>query len=1220
MTRRFSAVTALAAFLFITLTTTSAFGQAVYGSILGTITDPQGAAVSGAKVTVTDQRKGTSDQTTTNESGNYSMTHLIPDIYTIEVEAPGFKKLTVKDINVSADAGARVDGQFQVGSASESVEVTAEAPQLKTDRADVSIQFNEKYVQDLPILNRNFTSFELLSPGTQKLVGWSHAATENPQGSQQIFVNGQHFSGTAFELDGTDNQDPILGIIVVNPNLDAVTEAKVALQNYDAEFGKAVAGVVTVQTKSGTNELHGSGFYFRRTDAEQARNPFTQFQPDPITHRLIPSSRWQQFGGSLGGPIVKDKLFFFGDYQGTRQTTGASQVLSVPTLQVKQSCNPAANASSSTPGFCNLSQYLGTLGGSQVYDPATGDPLTGSGRTAFAGNLIPIGRISPIAANILSLFPDPNAPGITGGIQNNFVGAGSGPFSQNAFDTRIDYTASQSMNIFGRFSLDYFNLSGKGALGPLGGIGFGLGGLAGSSITHNYSLATGFTKTLSTSLLTDFRFGWFKYNPQTHKADEGTNPATEFGLPNMNLGDVTTSGLPAFYMDSPLGSLNSNGNQNGNPISDFGAGLNVGRCNCPLTESEQQFQFVNNWTKMKGNHQLKFGGDIRYAMNLRIPSDANRTGQLNFNHKVTSDGGTGGLTLATFLLGDVSSMDRYVNAPGTLGAAERQKRLFFYGQDTFRVTPKLTLNYGLRWEIYFPETVNGRGRGGFANIEGNGTDGKGVIRVAGYGPFGTNGNIDNSFKAFAPRLGIAYQLREKTVLRMGYGRSYDIGVFGSNFGHTVTQNLPVLVNQNVQATNNVNPNASNDFIPAFTLATGPPPFTFPAIPSTGVLPLQGPLGNVNPKIRPTFQRLPTLDAWNVTVQHQLTNTLSIEAAYVGNKGTHVFAGNGPSYNVNPVAVGSGQIVAGSFVPDTPQSARRPFAGRFATPYTDPSTSTSTIVTCCTSDLGNYLGNDASSNYNAFQVKVDKRFSKGLQFLSHYTFSHANNYTDNYYAIDPRVAYGPDDYNRNHVWVSNVVYELPFGKGKAFGGNSGRAADLIIGGWQTNWTVNWSSGLPWTASIGECNEVTDAGPCRPNTSSGSFNVGAGSLDHSGGSPFVQYFTPVAALGSIASCSQQSPTSGPFALPGCGTIGNIGRNTFHGPRFFGADASVMKNFRVTERVIAQFRMDAFNVFNHPVLGFSSAQGNTCIDCSGAGKITDIEQGTTMRQLQFALRLTF
>jgi len=289
-----SALAAVAAFaLLCTVCAPGVSAQAVFGTIAGTVTDPSGAAVGNARVTVLDQGKGTTDQATTNESGNYTVTHLIPDLYTVRIEAPGFKVLEFKDVAVSADTAAHIDGQFQVGSASEQVEVTAEAEQLKTDRADVSIEFNEKYVEDLPVMNRNFTSFELLSPGTQKMVGWSHAATENPQGSQQIFVNGQHFSGTAFELDGTDNQDPILGIIVVNPNLDAIQETKIDLQNFDAEFGKALGGVVTVQTKSGSNDFHGEGFWFRRTDATAARDPFTQYAANQLpenSFRLIDGS------------------------------------------------------------------------------------------------------------------------------------------------------------------------------------------------------------------------------------------------------------------------------------------------------------------------------------------------------------------------------------------------------------------------------------------------------------------------------------------------------------------------------------------------------------------------------------------------------------------------------------------------------------------------------------------------------------------------------------------------------------------------------------------------------------------------------------------------------------------------------------------------------------------------------------------------------------------
>ncbi len=1206
----------------------AAFAQAVYGSILGTVTDPQGAAVAGAKVTVINQRKGTQDATTTNADGNYSVTHLVPDTYTVRVESAGFKISEQKDVLVQADAGSRVDLSFQVGGTSETVEVTAEAPQLKTDRADVSYSFNEKYVEDVPILNRNFTQLQLLAPGSQKIVGWSHAATENPQGGQQIFTQGQHFSGTGFELDGTDNQDPILGIIVVNPNLDAITEAKVALQNYDAEFGKAVASLVTAQTKSGSNDIHGSGFWYRRTDALQARDPFAQSTKDPLTGRFIPNSKWQQFGGTVGGPIIKDKLFFFGDYQGTRQSNGISGLFTVPTQRVHDTCIKANNPG----GNCDLSQYIGVAqGGGHIYDPLSGTPGVADGgtRTQFAGNLIPIDRISDAASNILAKFPLPQ----NDNIQNNYVGAGSGPFSQNSFDTRIDYTASQSLNVFGRFSLSYYSLSGKGLLGEVGGPGNGLLGLSGSSITHNYSLATGFNKTISTSWLTDFRFGYFKYNPVASKPDGGT-PMTDLGIPNANTSDPKTAGLGSFQLGKdPLSGYNgtstNGGSGDGLIISSFGDGLGVARCNCPLTQSEQQFQFVNNWTHVKGNHQIKFGGDLRYAMNLRIPSDNNRTGEYNFSPEVTSLKGQEGLDLATFLLGDVSAIARYVNNPAAGGSpAERQWRLFLYGQDTWRVTPKLTVNYGLRWELYTPEKVNGKGNGGFANIVDDG--GHGGIRVAGFGKYGLNGNVTNDLKAFAPRLGIAYQLTEKTVIRAGYGRSYDIGVFGSNFGHTVTQNLPVLLKQNADASNAPGFTGANaNLIPIFNLDDGPFTPTFDPIPADGFIPLTKNLNATH--IRPTKQVLPTVDAWNVTVQRQLTRSMSLEAAYVGSKGTHGFAGNGPNYNYNPVAAGPGTsfIVAnaanpghnklGGFTADTPQDSRRPLCGTF------------TAGTCSGIgfDLGNYYGNDAASTYNAFELKLDKRFSNGLQFLTHYTYSHANNYTDQYYAISHRVAWGPVDFNRTNVWVLNTVYELPFGKGKKFAGGSSRAMDYVVGGWQVSNTTNWSSGLPWTPSISECGAFFDgAGPCRPDKGSGSMKFSVGPLD-----PVAHtrtYFTPVAKIidpdafpvGTDV-CGLAGTASGPFALPGCGAIGNIGRNVYHGPSGFYSDLSVSKAFAITERFRAKFVTDFFNIFNHPVYAFSANNGaNGCVDCQGGtnGKITGLEGGTNMRQIQFALRFEF
>jgi len=1213
------------AFLFcvVMLHAPVASGQAVFGSIIGTVTDPQGNAVVGAKVTVTSTTKSFTYDTTTNESGNYSVTHLIPDTYKVQVTATGFQATVIPSVLLNADTAATVDAHLVVGAVTQTVEVTSDIPQLQTDRADVDIQFNQQYIQDLPVLNRNFTNFELLSPGTQKLVGWSHAATENPQGGGQIFVNGQHFSGTNFELDGTDNQDAILGIIVVNPNLDAIAETKIALQDYDAESGKAVAGTVGVSIKSGSNDFHGTGFFYYRNSDQQARDPFTNKPGVP----LAPAT-WKQYGGSIGGPIFKDKLFFFGDYQGTKQIQGITNLYTIPTSEVLSTCNPATNATSATPGYCNLSQYP-----FQIYNPTTGNAADGSGRTPFCGptstpgncvgtgNLIPIGMIPAGMGKLLTEFPTPTSSGIN----NNFVSTGNGPYNQYSFDTRIDYSAPHNYQVFGRFSLDYFNLSGLGGLGSLGGAGFGPGGLNGTSINHDYSVAGGFTKAIGTRWLTDFRVGWFQYNPVTHYSDATASPMDGFGFPGLNSGSgiqgpPTTGGLSGFQFS---------GNQT---LAAFGDGLNIGRCNCPLTERERQIQFVNNWTHTIGNHSFKFGADIRYATNLRIPSDSSRTGILNFDSGDTSLAGSGGMALATMLLGDVSNFQRFVSPPN-VQAIGHQWREFTYGQDTWRVTPRFTMTLGVRWEIYNPEAVSAKGNAGFGDLN------NGELLVAGYGGVSNNGNVSNTFHAFAPRASFAYQFDSKTVVRLGYGRGFDIGVFGSNFGHAVTQNLPILASQNLTDSNLPGHTGFQDNRSAvFNLVNGPPAFSFANLltdlTTNGFLPIDGPDGTASTYIRPRVQRLPTIDQWNATLQRQLTPTVNLTVSYIGNKGTHVFAGTGPSYGINDVAVGTGTSLwngtVGAFKPSIPANNRREFFLNGVPTFNYGGIPGYTP--CCSFGIGNYFGNDANNNYNALQIKAEKRTSYGLQFLAHYTFSHAYAYDSNYYDVDKKFAYGPNPDNRTHEFVANTIYELPFGKGKKFMSDAGRAMDLAIGGWQVSNTLTWGGGLPWTPSVQECSEVTDVSICRPNLVPGQ-TLKTGVVNNANG---TFWYTPVAPLQYAAAtpigtdtCTLARPTSGPFALPACGQIGNVGFDSYRGPHVFYDDMSLSKTFKITERYRAQFRFDAYNVFNHPVLGFNGNQGNTCIDTScgaNAGQITDIQgdnspgSPTGMRQLQFGFRFIF
>jgi hypothetical protein len=359
--------------------------------------------------------------------------------------------------------------------------------------------------------------------------------------------------------------------------------------------------------------------------------------------------------------------------------------------------------------------------------------------------------------------------------------------------------------------------------------------------------------------------------------------------------------------------------------------------------------------------------------------------------------------------------------------------------------------------------------------------------------------------------------------------------------------------------------------------------------------------------------------------------MTLEVTYLGNKGTHGFVGDGPTYNINQPGLGAGvqSCSAGTcaFVPNVPQAQRRPLYNRFSYPgFIDPTTNAT--LTCCFTDQGNYLGNDASSTYEALTVKLDKRFSQGLQFTTFYNFAHSYHYDSNFYADIPRVAYGPDDNIRNHQWISDLVYQLPVGRGQKFAGNAGKALDEVIGGWQITGTMNWSGGLPWTAGLNGdiCNLEQDTGICRPNRGSGSFNSGAGSFVHNNTGHYVQFFTPLVDSCSGGLCTL--PTGSGFADPGLNNIGNFGYDTLRGPRYFGADASLAKVFKITERAALQFRVDAFNVFNHPVLGFNQNQGGsgTCIDCGGNGRVTDIEADASpgspagMRQIQFGLRFSF
>jgi hypothetical protein len=997
----------------------------------------------------------------------------------------------------------------------------------------VAQTFSSKEINDLPNIGRNLQSMELLNPGTAK-IGWQHASDENPQNSVQMVVNGQLFDSMGYELDGTTNQDPILGIIVINPTFDSILEVKQANQNFDAEFSYVGGGIASYSTKSGTNSLHGDAFEYLQLNTPG----FTTFAANPFAGIPAATYRQNQFGGSAGGPIKKDKLFYFADVQLNRQSQGASVVTSVPS---------ALNRTG------NFSDWLAYNPNFAIYDPTSGNAQTGVGRTPYPNNTIPASQILSQSKAILAFWPTPNFQQIAGApFVNNYAVNGAVAITGNQWNTREDYYINERNTIFGRYSFAGFTEVAPGAFGEEAG-GPQFGNYAGNSQARNQSLAIGWTHPFSAAVINEFRFGFMRYHVFDVPNGFGTSPATQAGIPGLNLDNTYTSGMPYFNVASP------------NDAYQLGYALGVNQCNCPLTQTEKQYQFVDNLSKTMGKHALKFGADLRYAQNLRVPSDSHRAGELTFNPGVTGNvaavgqNPAGGIGLATFLLGDVTNFQRYVST--STNASENQPRLFWYVQDTWRPTPKLTLSYGLRWEMTFPESVNDKGNGATLNLN------DGLMYVFGVGGVSMHGIQQMNWHHFAPRAGVAYQINSKTVVRAGYGWSYDLGVFGSNFGHNVTQNPPVLSNQSL--------NPPNGFSDVFTLAQGPPTLAPVTVSSSGTFPL--PAG-INPKFRPAQITFPTVYQYNVALQHQLTSKIAFTGAYVGNSNRHGFMGTSNTTNPNEAI----------FIPGVSNTnLDRPFFGKFG----------------WTNDLSYYC-DCANERYNSFQGTVLVKAWSGWTVQGSYTYQRqwgdGWGYDSNYYFLFDRAA-GTGYSNllpRSQITISQI-YDIPFGHGRKFGGGTAKGLDYALGGWTISGITTYYSGFGFSPSLenyGSTGGQPNQGPNnRPNLGTGDPYAGAKG-DRS------QWF-----VGGVG---------GAFLIPSANTFGNYPINTLFGPHFIQQDLTLAKSFKMTERLSFLLRTDAQNIFNHTNLG----SPNSDVQSPSAGQITGLAGGGTMRRLQFSGTIRF
>jgi hypothetical protein len=1133
-----------------------AVGQAVYGNVIGTVNDPSGAALPNATVSITDIDRGVSTQTTTNSSGNYEQTHLLAGHYKVKVSAAGFNPFeTTADVQI--DSSTRVDARLGVQRSTTAVTVTAETPLLKTDRSDVSTTLTTDEINNLPVLNRNLTQLLVVTPGAQ-YNDWNHAASENPQGGYQIDVNGQQFTTNGFLLDGTENQSAILGIAVINPNIDSLQEFKITTSNYDAQFGSVSGALLQATTKSGTNAFHGSAFEYLRNDLFNANDRFSGLN--------LPL-RWNQFGGTIGGPIKKDKIFFFGDYQGTRRRRAASTVTTVPTPAERAGdlrgllgdfiCADGTN--SSTP--CANPQLVPTTeGGSipaqagMIFNPSTGDLNTGSGRQAVTTggqpNLIPV----PAAvSNLLKFIPLPNTN--LGDIANNYIASGSEHFDSDQVDGRVDYNFSEKLHFFGRYTLADFTLSAPGAYGAEAG-GPGLNGIyfAGSSLDRNQSLALGATYTLSSTLITDFRFGFYRYRIRVEPNGVGTTPATDAGFPGLNLGTPETSGMPAFYIQ-------------GNGGFNFGYALNVNSCNCPLKQTENQFQWVNNWTKNRGNHTIQWGADFRRAQQQRIPSDSHRSGEMYFFDSITGssdvDELTGGAAstgsaLGAFLLGYPATFARYVTGNGYQPGL-RQTRLFFYGQDTWRVTRKLTLNLGLRYENYLPQTAAHPGGAGTFNAN------TGEILVAGVGSTPSNMGVHAYNSGFAPRLGLAYQLAERTVIRAGYGRSFTPAGLGAVFGQGPDYNPPITLPQQLTP--------ANGYQPAFNLLTGPGPLPTVDVGSGGRFPLPPDISVFYFFNPPSAYRIPLADSWNFSVQHEFKPSFTAEIAYIGNVGRHLFI----NPNVNQAALDPNCQTDGPGGSDNCANldSRRHFFPLFGL-------SQGLYETC----------NCDNSSYHAMQIKVQKRASRGLDFLVTYTYGKAMSNAATWNGTQGNSLnwwedHGPANFDRTHTFTISHVWQLPFGQGRHWASGS-KAVNALLGGWDFSGITTFETGLPYTPFyFFNQNAWADLSQFRPD------QVGDPNVAHPNAN---LWFDPNA-----------------YATPAIGRQGNVRRNSLRGPGLYNFDLALGKVFTVAEGKTLEFKWETYNATNHVNL----FNPNSALDGDAPGSITG---ASPMRQMQFGLHFRF
>ena len=1086
--------------------------------ILGTVTDATGAAVPNAQITITNNATHEQRKSVSSASGDYDFSLLPVGAYNITVTTAGFKTQTVTNLAIEAGDRARADVQMQAGAVGETVNVEASTPLLQADNATVSSTVTAQAVQDLPLNGRNFVQLVQLVPGANEGPGNGLTSGGRPDDRRQtsgFSVNGQDNVLNDYTIDGIDDNERIIGAIGVRPNVEGINEITIETNSYAPEAGRTAGGVVSIITKAGSNAFHGSAYEFFRNDILDARNVLQ-------TTGRKPELRQNQFGGSIGGPIIKDRTFFFGDYEGLRLVSGLTFSNTVP----------------------NINEYdnINSLNG--------GSP----GALVAAGNGTAGHAIDPIALNYLKLFPAPNTPGCQTAtavqpvncLTNNYIISPSETQTSNTFDVRVDHHFNTNNLLFGRYDYNKVSTFTPPGLGVVNGLEISGGryNFSGPATDYASQLGLGYTHIFSPRLLVDLRAAYTRINNLSLPLNYGLNADTTVGFgPNMNFNAVSNELTPIGF----------------GPFSDIGDGAYV-----PLQDIDNTFQYLGTLSYTLGNHSIRAGVSYirRQARNLQSAFPA---GQYGFglttdnvastvaNHQQIQNDNI----LASSLVGAFSSDSRNYDID-TPDYRTYEPSAFI--QDSWKATPKLTVLYGVRYDVFTPFT---EAHNHIANFDYNlartltaSTIGS-ALQVAGVNGVSDTAGIQTDYSNAAPRVGFAYSVTPSIVIRGGYGLSYFPGNYTSNFDlknapfvSVFSPNcLSTLAYQIETSTSTANHVSSSSINPACgtTGSSVGAPGTFDAglpLPAPQTINSSG-LGFIAED--PHF-RSAVIQQYNLQIEQQFGANV-FQIGFVGNKGSHL--------------------------PQTLNDINVPLPGNSTSTGTASSVRPLSVNLPNLSSVG-YGVSEGISNYNALQTSLQRRFSKGLAFDANYTWGKAMSNNVGFSEEGDQGAYNADVYN-THIdygvaendianrFALSVNYQFQYGH------NWHGIEKQALAGWEVNSIVVWQSGKPITIINGgsggatsdqlagdpgvygnRATPINNGGNDRPNI------VG----DARGPQTLSQWFN--------TSAFQPQPL---------GTIGNEVRNALFGPRFRHVDLSLFKDFPVTERLTVQFRAEAFDISNTP-----------------------------------------